>query len=191
MQWRCTICGYIHEGSTPPDVCPICGAGPEAFELVAAKPATKPLHTLTYGLYIVSSKKGDAVNGQCANTVFQITSSPPQIAIGIGTDRYTHEFIKESGLFSVGVLATDSIHLAKHFGFKSGREHDKFKDIAFELSDLGLPLLKETLANFQCRVVGELPCGTHTLFVGEVITMEVQRQGEPLTYAEYQRRKYE
>ena len=46
-------------------------------------------------------------------------------------------------------MATDSIHLAKHFGFKSGREHDKFKDIAFELSDLGLPLLKETWQIFS------------------------------------------
>lgn len=33
-KWECTICGYIHEGETPPDECPICGAGPEYFEEV-------------------------------------------------------------------------------------------------------------------------------------------------------------
>ena len=33
-KWECTICGYIHEGVTPPDECPVCGAGPEYFEEV-------------------------------------------------------------------------------------------------------------------------------------------------------------
>lgn len=33
-KWRCTLCGYIHEGPEPPDECPICGAGREAFEEV-------------------------------------------------------------------------------------------------------------------------------------------------------------
>ncbi len=30
--WRCNVCGYIHHGSGPPDVCPICGSPQEAFE---------------------------------------------------------------------------------------------------------------------------------------------------------------
>jgi ABC-type ATPase with predicted acetyltransferase domain len=30
-KWRCKVCGYIHEGDGPPDVCPICGVGPEEF----------------------------------------------------------------------------------------------------------------------------------------------------------------
>lgn len=33
-KWRCTICGYVHEGDTPPDVCPICGADESKFEEV-------------------------------------------------------------------------------------------------------------------------------------------------------------
>src|SRR5690554_1538135 len=93
-KWRCTVCGYVHLGPAPPqEGCPLCGAGPEAFEIVAAS-NLKPMQTISYGLYVVASKKGTAINGQCANTVFQITSEPPQIAIGIGTDRYTHQFIK-------------------------------------------------------------------------------------------------
>ena len=31
-KWICTICGYVHEGDTPPDVCPQCGAPAEKFE---------------------------------------------------------------------------------------------------------------------------------------------------------------
>lgn len=35
-KWRCTVCGYIHEGQDPPDPCPVCGAGPEKFVPVEA-----------------------------------------------------------------------------------------------------------------------------------------------------------
>lgn len=33
-QWRCTVCGYVHFGDEPPDVCPVCGAPSEKFEPV-------------------------------------------------------------------------------------------------------------------------------------------------------------
>lgn len=41
MKWVCKVCGYEHEGDTPPDECPLCGAGPEDFEPVGA-PAAPP-----------------------------------------------------------------------------------------------------------------------------------------------------
>ncbi|MFH0953677.1 MAG: FAD-dependent oxidoreductase [Verrucomicrobiota bacterium] len=30
--WRCSICGYVHRGDDPPEMCPVCGAPREAFE---------------------------------------------------------------------------------------------------------------------------------------------------------------
>ena len=68
----------------------------------------KALHRLGYGLYIVSSKKGDRRNGQIANTVFQITAEPPTIAVSINNENLTHEFIKESKVLAVSILAHDT-----------------------------------------------------------------------------------
>jgi len=31
MKWTCKVCGYVHEGDTPPDECPVCGASRDAF----------------------------------------------------------------------------------------------------------------------------------------------------------------
>jgi nitrite reductase (NADH) large subunit len=31
MSWECGVCGYVHDGSEPPDSCPVCGVGPEEF----------------------------------------------------------------------------------------------------------------------------------------------------------------
>ena len=30
-KWKCTVCGYIHQGDEPPAACPICGASREKF----------------------------------------------------------------------------------------------------------------------------------------------------------------
>jgi len=53
----------------------------------------KALYKLSYGLYVVSSKKGNRLNGQVANSVFQVTSEPPTIAVSINKNNLTHEFI--------------------------------------------------------------------------------------------------
>jgi nitrite reductase (NADH) large subunit len=29
--WKCEVCGYVHQGDSPPEVCPVCGVGPEMF----------------------------------------------------------------------------------------------------------------------------------------------------------------
>jgi len=33
-KWRCKICGYIHEGDAPPELCPVCGAGEDEFKIM-------------------------------------------------------------------------------------------------------------------------------------------------------------
>ena len=64
----------------------------------------KALYKLSYGLYVVCSRKGGKLNGQIANTVFQITSEPPTIAVSINKTNLTHEFIKESRVFVASIL---------------------------------------------------------------------------------------
>ncbi len=41
-RWRCKVCGYVHRGETAPDVCPVCGVGPEKFELMKEEGDDQP-----------------------------------------------------------------------------------------------------------------------------------------------------
>ena len=78
----------------------------------------RALHKLGYGLYVVCSRKSKKLNGQIANTVFQITSEPPTIAVSINKSNLTHEFIAESGVFVASVLSQDTpLYFIGHFGF--------------------------------------------------------------------------
>ena len=147
----------------------------------------KALRKLSYGLYIISSKKGDRFNGQIANTVFQVTSEPPTISVCINKQNLTHEFIEESGVFTASILSKETpMKFIGHFGFKSGREIDKFKDVEYKLGVTGAPIVIEnTIGYLEGEVINSLDVGTHTVFIGRIIDAGIIKEGEPMTYAYY------
>jgi flavin reductase (DIM6/NTAB) family NADH-FMN oxidoreductase RutF len=147
----------------------------------------KALHQISYGLYVIAARKDDKINGQIANTVFQITSKPPTMAVSINKENYTHEFISESRSFVVNVLDRDTgMVFIGRFGFRCGRDIDKFDGIKHRLSQLGNPILEEnSIAFLEVRVDIEVDVGTNTIFIGEVVDADIIGDGEPLTYAYY------
>jgi len=147
----------------------------------------KALYNCSYGLYVISSRKGDRLNGQIANTVFQVTSDPPTIAVSISKQNLTHEFITASKVFAASILSRDTpLYFISHFGFKSGKEVDKLKDVNYKLGETKAPIaLDHTLAYLEAKVINQLDVGTHTIFIGELVGADVLREGEPMTYAYY------
>ena len=147
----------------------------------------KALHNLSYGLYVVSSRKGDSFNGQIANTVIQVTSDPPNIAVCINKQNLTHEFISESKVFVVSILSQDTpLSFIGHFGFKSGRDVEKLKDVNYKLDEAEAPIVLDySLAYLEARVINQVDVGTHTIFIGELVGADVLSEGEPMTYAYY------
>lgn len=195
-KWRCLVCGYIHEGEAPPEVCPVCGVGPEEFVLVEEKERDVTLseeikvacRSISHGMYIICSKNGERFNGQTANSLTQVSGNHIQVAIGINKGNLTHEYIEKSGVFVANILGCDSIDLAKHFGFQTGREVDKFKDISYELgAETAAPYIKEALAYLECKIDQKktLDANTHTVYLAEVVGGGILNKGEPMTYSYY------
>ena len=94
----------------------------------------KTLHKISYGLYVICSKNGEKINGQIANALFQVTSKPPTIAVSINKQNLTHDYIEKSNCFTVSILSEDaSMNLIGNFGFKSGRNIDKFEKVKYKI----------------------------------------------------------
>ncbi len=142
---------------------------------------------VSYGLYIVTSKRGRELNGQIANTVFQVCAEPPMIAVCINKKNYTHEFIEESRVFAISILSKEApMNLIGQFGFKSGRDIDKFENVNYKVGKTGAPLILDFTVGFiEAEVMKSMEVGTHTLFVGKVVEASVLGREEPLTYAYY------
>ncbi len=145
---------------------------------------------LTYGLYILTSKHGSRLNGHISNTVFQITADPPRMAVASHVDNLTTDYIRESGVFAVSVLQQDvDLEFMGPWGFKSGKEVDKFITIKYRIGKTGAPIiLDETIAYFECKVENEIRIGTHVIFTGLVVDIGILNdEAEPLTYAYYRK----
>lgn len=217
-KWRCTVCGYIHEGDAPPDVCPVCGVGPELFEQVKESGSETPvgeqapdnkkksevvigqkdpkamqsaLFKISYGLYIVTSVKGEKINGQCANTVFQVTSDPMRVALGINKSNLTHEFISESGVVGITILGENGHDLVRRFGYSSGRDKDKFDGVDYVQGSTGAPVIKDGVAFLEGRINLEksVDMGTHTLFIADIVDGGIIEDSDPMTYAYFRKTK--
>jgi len=148
--------------------------------------------SISYGVYIVSSvlHEGDKdkLNGQIANSLFQVTSEPATIAVSINKQNLTHECIKSSKVLSISVLAESApMSLIGLFGFKCGRDLNKFEAIHYKVGQTGSPVVLESaVAYFEMKITQEIDCGTHTIFIGDVITHEKLSDTPPMTYAYYQ-----
>ncbi len=147
----------------------------------------KVLHNLSYGMYVISSVKEGKLNGQIANTAFQITSKPPQIAISINRENLTYEYIKNSGVFSVSILSTEApFKFIGLFGFRSGRDINKFENVKYKIGITGAPIVLDySIGYLEAKVVNSIDVGTHTLFIGEVVEAESIGEGTPMTYDYY------
>ena len=148
----------------------------------------KALYNLEYGVFLVSSRSGDRINGCITNTCIQAAAKPVQVAICCINGNYTPELIRESGLFTVSVLdSSAAFETIKRFGMQSGRDVDKFADFDYALDANGLPYLKsQANAVLSCRVVSSQDLGSHTIFFGEVLEAERLSDKPSLTYAKYQ-----
>ncbi|MEE8470775.1 MAG: flavin reductase [Dehalococcoidia bacterium] len=145
------------------------------------------LRPISYGLYIVGSRNGDRINAQIANTVTQVCSEPPTISVTINKGNLTHEFISDSRVFTVSVLCQDApLSLIGNFGFKSGRDENKFDGINYILGETKAPIvLDHSVAYLEANVTKDVDVGTHTIFIGELVGAEVLTEDEPMTYAHY------
>ncbi|QJA06906.1 flavin reductase [Thermosulfurimonas marina] len=138
---------------------------------------------IVQGVYVITVRHGDKINGMTAAWVSQVSFRPRLLAVAIAPERYTYQLLKESGTFCINVLGEDQVDLARHFGFKSGRDTDKFAGIPYLNALKGSPVLKSAIAYFECDVVSTCEVGDHVLFVGEVGDHAVQVEGaRPLIF---------
>ncbi len=138
---------------------------------------------LVHGVYVVTTRLNDTINGMTAAWVSQVSLKPLLVMVSIAPPRYSHQLIKESGIFAINVLTSDQVELGKRFGYKSGRKVDKFAGLEYVTATTGAPILPQAYAYLDLKLVDTFPAGDHTLFVGEVVDAKVLHpQAQPLVF---------
>ncbi|MCL1964284.1 MAG: flavin reductase [Firmicutes bacterium] len=148
---------------------------------------TTALFTLSYGMYLISTKDGARDVGCVANSVIQVTSSPATLAVSLNKGNYTHSRIQRAGVFTVSVLAeTVDSGVIGAFGFSSGRDTDKFAHIEHTATGAGIAVPRAGVcATLDCRLIDQRDCLTHTIFIAEIVDARRVSEEAPMTYAYY------
>jgi flavin reductase (DIM6/NTAB) family NADH-FMN oxidoreductase RutF len=140
----------------------------------------KSLRSIPYGLFILTAKHGDDVAAATVNWVTQSSFKPPLVAVGIKCDSHPYSTVKAAGNFAINVLGEGQKDLAQAFFMTVKPEGNKLGPVTFNPGATGAPILNETPAYWECRLVDVVEQGDHHLFIGEVVEAGVKSDDKTL-----------
>src|SRR5437870_2944234 len=129
------------------------------------------LRNLTSPVVAITSARGGTRNGMIADSAVRasIVPSIPRVSVYIHKFNYSHDLIFETGRFVLHLLRDDQFELIHRLGFASGRTRDKLAGLPHRSGTLGLPVLDDCYAHFECRVANVMDTGSCTCFLGDVL----------------------
>jgi len=121
----------------------------------------------------ITSERGGKRNGMIADSAVRASIVPaiPRVSVYIHKFNYSHDLIFETGRFVLHLLRDDQFELIRRLGFASGRARDKLADVPHRPGTLGVPVLDDCYAHFECRVANVMDTGSSTCFLGDVVAV--------------------
>ncbi len=108
-----------------------------------------------------------------------VCSNPPMVSISIRPSRYSHGLVKQYGEFAVNLPTADLTWVTDYCGTVSGRKEDKFAETGLTpvpAQAISTAIIAECPVNLECKVVQVLSLGTHDLFLGEIVAVQVDEE---------------
>ena len=149
-------------------------------------PVYQLLRNLTSPVVAITTAAGDVRNGFIVNSAQRASLVPtmPRLSLYVSKTNYSHDLVYDSGLFALHLLRQDQFELIWHLGLQSGRTVDKLATLETVEGTTGIPLLKDCIAGFECRVVNAMDTGASTFFLGDVVHTIEGRPG-PIMSSDY------
>ena len=142
------------------------------------------LRMCTYGLYILTCRKGAENHATTITWVSQTSFNPPMISVSLENQSMAYSFVRETQVFVLNILGKGQKEIAAKF-FKHPRtEGNKIGEVEFETTlTTGIPIFVPAPAYLECKAIHFLSTGDHTLVVGQIIEVGVRKKEEGLVLA--------
>ena len=144
----------------------------------------KNMAHIVYGIYVLTTRYEDSINGMIASWVSQVSYDPPLFTVAIHPNRYSNELVAKSGFFALHILAKEQKDIIKRF--KGPFTKEKFESVTWKEGETGCPILVDCIGCIECRVTQSLAPGNHTLFIGEVVNAIFNEEKTPLCTLDYE-----
>jgi flavin reductase (DIM6/NTAB) family NADH-FMN oxidoreductase RutF len=130
---------------------------------------------------VVTVDAGDLKYALTVGSLVSLSLEPALVGVSIGHASQSHSPLRQAGRFAVSLLAGDQDGVAQHFA-RSVPPIALWEGIKLRESDLPEPLIAGAVGWLECRVIAEHETGDHTVFVGEVLSIELGRSSAALVY---------
>jgi len=131
------------------------------------------LRNLTSPVVAITAQRNGKENGMISDAAVRASIVPtvPRVSVYIHKFNYSHDMIFETGRFAMHLLHTKQLDVVRRLGFVSGRDRDKLTGLPHHRGVLGVPVLDECFAHFECSVANVMDTGSSTLFLGDVVAV--------------------
>jgi len=131
------------------------------------------LRNLTSPVVAITAERNGKENGMISDAAVRASIVPtvPRVSVYIHKFNYSHDMIFETGRFAMHLLHTKQLDVVRRLGFVSGRDRDKLAGLPHHRGVLGVPVLDECFAHFECSVANVMDTGSSTLFLGDVVAV--------------------
>lgn len=145
---------------------------------VPTETINKVLWSIPNVLCLVGSRAGDEWNAMTTSWVTQVAMDPVLVAVSVDSDAVTHRLIVDSGAFSINLWNRDDTRPFVKFSKPATFEDMSLNGRAVRAGTTGVPIFEEAISFVECSVWSTVDCGSHSLFVGEVVDIGFQGDGE-------------
>ena len=119
--------------------------------------------------------------GLTVGSLVSLSLVPPLVGISIGKDSSSHEPIRRAGGWAASLLGGGQTNVAQHFARSGIPPVVLWVGVDVRDGARG-PLVEGAIGWLECRTVSEHEVGDHTIFVGEVESIQLGGSGEGLVY---------
>jgi flavin reductase (DIM6/NTAB) family NADH-FMN oxidoreductase RutF len=130
---------------------------------------------------VVTAVVEDERFGLTVGSLVSLSLTPPLVGISIGKDSSSHEPIRRAGGWAASLLGAGQTRVAQHFARSGIPPLALWTGVDVRDSDRG-PLVEGAIGWLQCRTVSEHDVGDHTIFVGEIESIELGTADQGLVY---------
>jgi flavin reductase (DIM6/NTAB) family NADH-FMN oxidoreductase RutF len=148
------------------------------------------LGTFATGVTVITAERAPGqVHGMTANSFASVSLDPLLVLVCVDQDARLLSYLKAQRRFGISILKDSQQHLSELFADPQQDPADYARlGVRFRWTDTGIPLLEDALAHLACNLIAQHMAGDHTIFIGEVESLDL-RDGEPLLYYRGQYRR--
>jgi flavin reductase len=135
------------------------------------------------GVTVVTTRGEEHAYGMTANAFSSVSLDPPLVLVCVISQSEGSEHIRRNGCFAVNVLKADQEPLSRYFASRERpRGRDAFGEVDHRIAASGSPILEGAIGYLDCRLHTSHDAGDHEIFIGEVLELGFDPEGEPLVF---------